>query len=171
MSRRFVIRDCVEADAETIVNLVRELAVYEKLEEHVKATADDLRRHLFGPDRTAEAILATVNEEPAGFAVFYTTFSTFRGGPVGYLEDLFVRPEHRGLGVGKALLASVARWAIARGCTRLDWSVLDWNSPAIGFYRSIGANPLDEWTSYRLDNEPLAALAATAPETLRASRS
>jgi GNAT superfamily N-acetyltransferase len=168
MSQPFVIRDCVETDAETIVNLIRELAVYEKLEEHAQATADDLRRHLFGPDRVAEAILATVDDEPVGVAIFFLTFSTFRGRPVGYLEDLFVRPQHRGIGVGKGLLAFVAQWAVARGCARLDWSVLDWNEPAIGFYRSIGAKPLDEWTSYRLDTEPLARL---AEESLRASRS
>lgn len=170
MNPRFVIRECVESDAETLANLVRELAVYEKLEMHVRATADDFRRHLFGPNRAAEAILATVDDQPVGFAIYFVTFSTFRGRPVGYLEDLFVRPEYRGLGVGKALLASVARWAVARGCARLDWSVLNWNEPAIGFYCAIGAEPLDEWTTYRLDTEPLAALAAAAPETLRASR-
>lgn len=170
MTPRFVIRDSLESDAETIANLVRELAVYEKLEMHANATADDFRRHLFGPDRAAEAILATVDDEPVGFAIFFLTFSTFRGRPVGYLEDLFVRPEHRGLGVGKALLAHVARWAVRRGCARLDWAVLNWNEAAIGFYSAIGAEPLDEWTTYRLDAQPLAALAASAPETLRASR-
>ncbi len=167
MTQRLVIRDCVESDAETLVNLVRELAVYEKLEAYAKATPDDFRRHLFGPGRSAEAVLATVDDEPVGFALFFTAFSTFRGQPVGYLEDLFVRPEHRGLGVGKALLAAVAQWAQARGCARLDWSVLDWNDPAIGFYRSIGARPLDGWTTYRLEAEPLARLAEQMPRAPR----
>jgi GNAT superfamily N-acetyltransferase len=157
------IRPCRPEDAETLVDLVRELAAYEHLESSARATPGDFRAHLFGPRPCAEAILAEVDDEPAGFALFFPTFSTFRGQPGLYLEDVFVRPEHRGRGIGKALLASVARLAVERGCGRLEWSVLDWNAPAIGFYRSLGARPLDEWTVYRIDDEPLARLATLAP--------
>ena len=158
------IRPCRPDDAETLVNLVRALAVYEKLEPFARAAPEAFRAHLFGPRPAAEAILAEVDGEPVGFALFFATFSTFRGQPGLYLEDLFVQPEHRGRGIGKALLATVARLAVARGCGRLEWSVLDWNAPAIGFYRSLGARPMDEWTTYRLDDEPLARLASRAPD-------
>jgi GNAT superfamily N-acetyltransferase len=159
----FVIRPCCPDDAETLVALVRELATYEHLEAFARATPDDFRAHLFGPRPAAEAILAEVGGSPVGFALFFSTFSTFRGQAGIYLEDVFVRPEHRGRGIGKALLAYVAQVAVARGCGRLEWSVLDWNAPAIGFYRALGARPLDEWTVYRIDDEPLARLARLAP--------
>ncbi|HZW31887.1 MAG TPA: GNAT family N-acetyltransferase [Isosphaeraceae bacterium] len=159
-----VIRPACPDDAETLVNLVRELAVYEKLEQYARATPEDFRRHLFGPHPAAEAALAEVAGQPVGFALWFATFSTFRGRPGLYLEDLFVRPEFRGRGIGKALLALVARLAVERGCGRLEWSVLNWNEPAIGFYRSLGARPLDEWTVYRLDGESLRRLADRAPE-------
>jgi GNAT superfamily N-acetyltransferase len=141
----FSIRAARPADAELLVNLVRELAVYEKLEQHARATPDDFRKHLFGPHAAAEAAVAEVDGEPAGFALWFSTFSTFRGQPGLYLEDIFVKPVYRG-----------------RGCGRLEWSVLDWNSPAIGFYRSLGARPMDEWTVYRIDDEPLRRLAEIA---------
>jgi GNAT superfamily N-acetyltransferase len=157
------IRPCRPDDAETLVELVRELAAYEHLEASARATPGDFRTHLFGPRPCAEAILAEVDGVPVGFALFFPTFSTFRGQPGLYLEDVFVRPEHRGRGIGKSLLASVARRAVARGCGRLEWAVLDWNAPAIGFYRALGARPLGEWTVYRIDDEPLARLAALAP--------
>jgi GNAT superfamily N-acetyltransferase len=134
-----------------------------ELEQHALATADAFRRHLFGPDRAAEAAVAEVGGEPAGFALWFETFSTFRGQPGLYLEDIFVRPGYRGGGIGKALLATVARRAVERGCGRLEWSVLNWNDPAIGFYRSLGARPMDEWTVYRIDDEPLERLAKIAP--------
>jgi GNAT superfamily N-acetyltransferase len=156
------IRPCRPDDAETLVALVRELAVYEHLEEYARAKPADFRAHLFGPRPSAEAILAQVGGEAAGFALYFSTFSTFRGQAGIYLEDVFVRPEHRGRGIGKALLATVARVAVERGCGRLEWSVLDWNEPAIGFYRALGARPLDEWTVYRVDDEPLARLARHA---------
>ena len=158
-----VYRSCVESDAETIVNLVRELAVYEKLETCAIATAADFRFHLFGPRPAAEAILAEVDGEAVGFALYFTSFSTFRGQPGLYLEDLFVRPAYRGRGLGKGLLASVARRAVERDCGRLEWAVLDWNEPSIGFYKSVGARPMDEWTVFRLDDESLARLASLAP--------
>ena len=160
----FTIRPCVEGDATTLANLVRELAVYEKLEHLALAGPDDFRVHLFGPRPAAEAILAEVGGEPVGFALFFPTFSTFRGQPGLYLEDLFVRPGERGRGIGKALIASLARLAVDRGYGRLEWAVLDWNAPAITFYQTVGARPLDEWTGYRIDDEPLARLAALAPD-------
>lgn len=159
----FTIRPAREDDAATIVNLVRELAVYEQLEEYANATADDFRRHLFGDRPHAEALIAEVAGEPVGFAIAFTTFSTFRGQPGMYLEDIFVRPAHRGLGIGKALLSTLARVAYDRGCGRVEWAVLDWNEPAIGFYRSLGARPMDEWTVYRVDDGALERLAAQAP--------
>ena len=125
---------------------------------------DDFRRHLFGADPAAEAAVAEVGGEPAGFALWFSTFSTFRGQPGLYLEDIFVKPGFRGRGIGKGLLAAVARRAVERGCGRLEWSVLDWNAPAIGFYRSLGARPMDEWTVYRIDDEPLRRLAELAPD-------
>jgi GNAT superfamily N-acetyltransferase len=153
------IRAARPEDAETIARLIRELAVYEKLEDQARATAEDLRRHLFGDRPAAEVILAEVDGQPVGFALFFPSFSTFRGQTGLYLEDLFVRPEHRGRGLGKALLATVARSAVERGCGRLEWSVLDWNAPSIAFYRAQGAEPMDEWTVFRLTDEALIALA------------
>jgi GNAT superfamily N-acetyltransferase len=157
------IRPCRPDDAEALVNLVRELAVYENLEEFARATPAQVRAHFFGPRPFAEAILAEVEGEPVGFAIFFGTYSTFRGQPGLYLEDIFVREEHRGRGIGRALLATVAKVAVERGCGRLEWSVLNWNEPAIGFYRALGAHPLDQWTVYRIDDEPLALLAQQAP--------
>ena len=158
-----VIRPVTPVDMEVLANLVRELAVYEKLEEHAKAGPEDFHRNLFGPRPAAEAAIAEVDGEPIGFALWFTTFSTFRGQPGIYLEDLFVRPRYRDRGIGKALLTMLARLATERGCGRLEWSVLNWNEPAIGFYRAIGARPMDEWTVYRLDDEPLRRLASSTP--------
>lgn len=155
----FTIRPACPDDAATLVNLIRELAVYERLEDHARATPEALREHLFGPRPYAEALIAEAGGEPAGFALFFSTFSTFRAQPSLYLEDLFVRPSQRGRGLGKALLARLAELAARRGCGRLEWAVLNWNEPALGFYRSLGARPLDEWTVYRLDGEALASLA------------
>jgi GNAT superfamily N-acetyltransferase len=156
------IRAARPGDAEVLVNLVRELAVYEKLEQHARATADNFEQHLFGPRPAAEAALAEVDGRPVGFALWFSTFSTFRGQPGLYLEDIFVRPEFRGRGIGKALLAAIARLAVERGCGRLEWSVLNWNAPAIGFYRRLGARPMDEWTVYRIDEGPLRRLGEQA---------
>jgi GNAT superfamily N-acetyltransferase len=163
------IRPCSITDAATLVNLIRKLAVYERLESYARATDDDLRRHLFGLRPSAEVLLAEARGEPVGFALFFATFSTFRGQPGLYLEDLFVREPYRGQGVGRALLASVARLAVERGCGRLEWSVLDWNTPAQGFYQALGARPLDGWTAYRIDDESLARLAAQAPPSQQAT--
>ncbi len=159
----FSIRPARPEDAATIANLVYELAVYEKLEQSARATPEDFRIHLFGPRPHAEAMVAEIDGEPVGFALFFPTFSTFRGQPGLYLEDIYVRPAHRGRGMGKALLAMVAKIAMDRGLDRLEWAVLNWNSPAIGFYRGLGARPLEDWTTYRLGDGPLAELAALAP--------
>ena len=146
-------------DAPTIVNLIRELAIYEKLEYQVQATPEALARHLFGDRPAAEVILAEVDHQAVGFALFFGNFSSFRSQPGLYLEDIFVRSEHRGQGIGKALLARVARIAVDRGCGRLEWSVLDWNQPSIDFYRAKGAVPMDEWTVFRVTDAALIALA------------
>ncbi len=114
---------------------------------------------MFGPRPTAEALLAECEGTPVGFALFFQNFSTFRGQPGIYLEDLFVRPEHRGRGIGKALLARLARIAVDRDCGRFEWAVLDWNTPAMGFYRALGASPMDDWTVYRLHETALRDLA------------
>ncbi|QEH37452.1 putative acetyltransferase [Aquisphaera giovannonii] len=160
----YSIRPARVEDAEALVNLVRELAVYEKLEQFAVATADDFRRHLFGPRPYAETFVAEVAGEVIGLAMAFPTFSTFRGKPGLYLEDLYVRPQHRGRGIGKALLATLAKLTRERGFGRLEWAVLDWNAPSIGFYRSLGARPMDEWTVFRIDDGALEQLASLAPE-------
>jgi GNAT superfamily N-acetyltransferase len=157
------IRPARPDDAELLVTMVRELAVYEKLEQYARATPDDFRQHLFGPRPVAGAAVAEASGEPAGFALWYTTFSTFRGRPGLYLEDIFVRQSYRGRGIGKALLSAVAQRALEMGAGKLEWSVLNWNAPAIGFYRALGAWPMDDWTVYRIDGEQLDRLAETAP--------
>jgi GNAT superfamily N-acetyltransferase len=155
-----VVRPARPEDSATIANLVRELAVYERLEQFARATQDDFLQHLFGPRPYAEAIMAEVGGEPVGFALFFATFSTFRGQPGLYLEDIYVKPAQRGRGIGKALLVTLAKLAIDRGLGRLEWAVLNWNSPAIGFYDKLGARPLNDWTTYRLSDGALAELAA-----------
>ena len=154
------LRPAIAADVPQILAFIRALADYERLLHEVVATEDGLRQALFGPRPYAEVVLAENAGAPVGFALFFHTFSTFVGRPGIYLEDLFVVPEARGMGVGKALLAELARLAVERRCGRVEWAVLDWNAPAIGFYDSLGARPNDEWTVYRLDGASLAALAA-----------
>jgi GNAT superfamily N-acetyltransferase len=165
--RDFTIRMAGPDDAPAIAALVRELAVFVKHEDHAKAAPEDFRRHLFGPRPAAEAALAEINGQPVGFALWFSTFSTFRGQPGLYLEDLFVRPEHRSRGIGKALLAVVAAQALDRGCGRVEWSVLKWNKAALGFYRSLEAQVLDEYTTCRIDEEPLLRLAGMAQQNGR----
>jgi GNAT superfamily N-acetyltransferase len=162
--RDFTIRMAGPADARTIAALVRELAAFVKHEDQARASPEDFHRHLFGPRPAAEAALAEVNGQPVGFALWFSTFSTFRGQPGLYLEDLFVRPEHRSRGIGKALLAAVAAQALERGCGRVEWAVLKWNTAAIGLYRSLEAQFLDEYATCRLDEEPLRKLARMALE-------
>ncbi|MET0371597.1 MAG: GNAT family N-acetyltransferase [Sphingobium sp.] len=154
-----LIRPAEPADIGTIQDFILALAGYEKLRHEARATREDLAHHLFGPRPMAEVLIADGAEGPIGFALFFHNFSTFEGKPGIYLEDLFVLPQARGLGAGKALLARLAALAVERGCARLEWSVLDWNAPAIAFYRRIGARPMDEWTVQRLDGSALRALA------------
>lgn len=154
------IRAAEPADIAVIEEFIHALAAYEKLAHAVKADRETLARYLFGPRPMAEVLIADRNGAPVGFALFFHNFSTFEGRPGLYLEDLFVRPEARGAGAGRALLARLAQLAIERDCARLEWSVLDWNAPAIAVYRAIGAVPMDEWTVQRLDGDALRALAA-----------
>jgi|EndMetStandDraft_9_1072997.scaffolds.fasta_scaffold46253_3 GNAT superfamily N-acetyltransferase len=155
------LRAATAADTAQILTFIRALADYERLLDRVVATEAGLREALFGPRPYAEVVLAEDAGTPVGFALFFHTFSTFLGQPGIYLEDLFVLPEARGRGVGRALLAHLARVAVERRCGRVEWAVLNWNEPAIRFYRSVGATPNDEWTVYRLTGAPLTALAHT----------
>ncbi len=151
------IRSASVEDVPEILRLIRGLAEYEKLEHEVVATEERLRRSLFGERPAAEAVLGMLGGRAVGFAVFFHNYSTFRACPGLYLEDLFVEPAHRGSGYGKALLLHLARLAVQRGCERMEWSVLDWNAPAIGFYRSLGAQLLDDWRICRLTGDALKA--------------
>ena len=152
------IRPAESADVPVIADLIRGLARYEKLESDVTMTDELLAGNLFGPRRYAETLLAEESGAPVAFALFFHSFSTFLAKPGIYLEDLFVVPEHRGRGIGRALLQRLAKIAVERGCGRLEWSVLDWNRDAIGFYERLGARPNSEWTVYRLAGEALTAL-------------
>lgn len=156
---RAEIRPATEDDVPIILSLIRELAEYERLSHEVVATEGLLRESLFGERRGAEVLIACCKGAPAGFALFFHSFSTFLGRPGIYLEDLYVKPKFRGRGIGRALLTHLARLAKERGCGRLEWSVLDWNEPAIKLYKSIGAVPMDEWTVYRVTGEALETLA------------
>jgi GNAT superfamily N-acetyltransferase len=147
------------ADVPLVLTFIRELAVYERLEDQVVATEADLATALFGPRPYAEVLLGCLEGEPVGYALFFHNFSTFLGKPGIHLEDLFVRPAARGAGVGRRLLAHLAHLTLERGCGRLDWAVLDWNEPSIGFYRGLGAATLDDWTTFRLSGDALARLA------------
>jgi GNAT superfamily N-acetyltransferase len=155
----FFIRDATEADLPVILQLIRELAEYERAPDQVVATVASLREALFGPDPAAEVILGEEMGEPTSFALFFHNFSTWNGRRGLYLEDLFVRPALRGKGYGRALLVRLAQIARERGCARMEWAVLDWNTPAIEFYRKLGARPNNEWTIFRLTQEGIAALA------------
>jgi GNAT superfamily N-acetyltransferase len=148
-----------EADVATIRSLISELAEYEKLSHVMTATEESLRRDLFGERPYAEALIGRLDGEPVGYALFFHTYSTFMGRPGLYLEDVYVTPAARGKGVGKALLRAVARIARDRRCGRLEWSVLNWNTPSIAFYDSLGATPMREWTAYRMDEATIAKLA------------
>ncbi|WP_371234124.1 N-acetyltransferase family protein [Pseudomonas sp. QE6] len=159
---RVTLRPAVPADIPLIIELITELADYERLVHEVKADAQRMHDHLFGPRPYAEVLIGEVDGLPQGFALFFHNYSTWLSQPGIYLEDLFVRPAARGAGLGKALLTELARLAVERGCGRLEWSVLDWNEPAIGFYRSLGARPQDEWTVYRLTGDALRELAHKA---------
>ncbi|HEY0974153.1 MAG TPA: GNAT family N-acetyltransferase [Solimonas sp.] len=154
------LRPAVEADVPVLLELIRGLAAYERLEHEVVATAAALQRTLFGATRYAEAMIAEWDDVPAGFALYFHNYSTFLAKPGIYLEDLFVRPDLRGRGIGRRLLVELARLAVARDCGRLEWSVLHWNEPARRFYESFGAQPLADWISHRVSGETLQRLAA-----------
>jgi GNAT superfamily N-acetyltransferase len=155
----FEIRPARVEDVPIILGLIRELATYERAPDEVTATEEQLVDVLFGEKRVAEVLLAFEGKSPVGFAVFFHNFSTWLGRPGLYLEDLFVKPDKRGKGYGRALLVDLAKIARDRGCGRMEWAVLNWNEPAIKFYRSLGAKPLDEWTVYRLTGDGITRLA------------
>ncbi|AOF98449.1 GNAT family N-acetyltransferase [Sphingobium sp. RAC03] len=159
MTDTILIRAAEPSDIDTILQFIRDLAAYEKLAHAVNTDRDTLARYLFGTRPMAEVLIAERQGDAIGFALFFHNFSTFEGRPGLYLEDLFVRPDARGSGAGKALLVRLAQLAVERDCARLEWSVLDWNEPAIAVYRAIGAVPMDEWTIQRLDGASLQALA------------
>lgn len=159
MSPSLRIRAAEPADVSLIMGFIRALADYERLAHEVVATEAELTRHLFGDRPYAEVVIAEWEGVPAGFALFFHNFSTFLGRPGLYLEDLFVLPDWRDKGVGRALLAHLARLALERGCGRLEWWVLDWNEAAIRFYRSLGAVAMDEWTVFRITGDALSNLA------------
>jgi len=162
-TENFAIRPATAADVPIILELIRALATYERAPNEVTATADGLNEVLFGEKPAAEVLLAFENETAVGFAVFFHNFSTWLGRPGLYLEDLFVRPEDRGKGFGRALLIHLAKIARDRGCGRMEWAVLDWNEPAIQFYRKLGAKSMDEWTVFRLKRDGIAKLADAEP--------
>lgn len=158
--KEVTIREAEPADTDLILRFIRELAVYEKAPDAVQASAQDIREALFSERATARGLICSVDGKEAGFAVYFYNFSTWLGRPGIYLEDVYVTPECRGAGAGTAILKYLARVAVARRCGRLEWSVLDWNMPAIRFYESLGAVALDEWIGYRLTGEALESLAA-----------
>jgi GNAT superfamily N-acetyltransferase len=155
------IERATERDVPLILRLIKELAEYERMAADVVATEDDLRETLFGSHPSAEVVIGYAGSEPAGFALFFHNYSTFLGRPGLYLEDLFVVPAYRGRGYGKALLVHLARIAVERRCGRFEWSVLDWNEPAIGFYKKLGAEPMDAWTIFRVTGDALHKLASS----------
>jgi GNAT superfamily N-acetyltransferase len=154
-----VIREAVVEDAELILGFVKDLARFEKAEDEVVATVSDIQAAIFGGDVTAKAIIGELDGKPVGFAVYFYNFSTWLGKKGLYLEDLYITPEYRGLGAGKSMLQYLAKQAVAENCGRFEWSVLDWNEPAIQFYESIGAKPKSEWLGYQLVGAALTAFA------------
>jgi GNAT superfamily N-acetyltransferase len=158
LSERLRIRPATPDDAALVMAFIRDLAEYEKLLDDVIATPTDIERALFAPQPRVFCDIAEWDGAPAGFALWFYNFSTFRGRHGIYLEDLFVKPVFRGHGIGKALLVGLAQRAVKEGCARVEWSVLDWNEPSINFYKALGAVPLDEWTIFRLTGEPLLSL-------------
>lgn len=158
MDNKLVIRPGTSEDIEIIYNFISQLAEYEKLTHEVTTTPEELAKTLFADNRHTHTIIAFYNEKPVGFALYFYNFSTFKGKPGLYLEDLFVIPEMRGKGFGKKLLIELGKIAKANNCARFEWSVLDWNKPAIDFYKSLGAKPMDEWTVFRLTEDGIKKL-------------
>ncbi len=159
MNGAVVLRDAVLGDEALVERFVRALAEYENLLRELRGTEEDFRRALFGPRPRAWALFAEAGGQDVGFALWFYSFSTFAAKPGLYVEDVYVQPEHRGRGIGRMIFRDLARRALDEGCARMDWSVLNWNAPAIGFYRSIGARPVNDWTVQRLDGDALRAFA------------
>lgn len=155
MENNICVRKALPGDLGLIVKLIRDLAEYEKLSAECFVSEEKLREHLFGPRPYCEVLIGEDERGPAGFALFFHNFSTFLAKPGIYLEDIFVLPERRGSGLGKALFKAVAKLAVERGCGRMDWAVLDWNEPAIGFYKKLGAKMMTDWTTCRLTGDAL----------------
>lgn len=158
-ARRIEVRAATETDVELVCGMIHALAEYERLAHECRATPAALHEHLFGPRRVAEALVGSIDGVPRGFALYFTTFSTFACRPGIWLEDLFVQPQARGAGLGKVLLVELARIASARGAARLEWTVLTWNEPALAFYASQGARRLDGWVQHRVEGAALEQLA------------
>jgi GNAT superfamily N-acetyltransferase len=165
-SHKVSVRAAVESDLPLILHLIESLADYEKLRDQCVATEQQLQATLFGAHPAAEVLIASIDSVPMGFALFFHNYSTFLAQPGIFLEDLFVKPDARGKGVGHALLSSLAQLAVERNCGRLEWSVLDWNELAISFYKRIGAVPMDEWTTFRLAGEALEGLASSRTDSV-----
>jgi GNAT superfamily N-acetyltransferase len=163
---RFRIKPATVDDVGLVLDFVKCLAEYERMADEVATTEDDLRESLFGPGAVAEAVIGYAGDEPVGLALFFYTYSTFTGRHSLYLEDIFVLPQWRGQGMGRELMGFLAKKALARKCRRLEWSVLDWNEPAIGFYKRLGAVPVNGWTTYRLAGAELEKLASEASPDL-----
>jgi len=161
-SNEFRIEPANEEDVPLLLTLIRGLADYERLSDRVSATEENLRASLFGERPYAEAVIAYDGNRPVGYAIYFFTYSSFQGLPGLYLEDLFVHPDSRGSGIGRRLLAFLARKAVERGCCRIEWAVLNWNKPAIGFYERLGAEQMNEWSVYRLSGERLEEMAGEA---------
>ena len=161
-SNKIRIRPATIDDCELILDFIRELAIYEKLEHELVATPQILAQTLFGDKAYAEVLIGEYDGSPVAYALYFHSFSTFHGRPGIYLEDVYVQPAMRGRGIGKLIMSTLAQLAIARGCARFEWSVLDWNAPSIAFYRSIGAQPMDGWTVQRVSGKALEDLAASS---------
>jgi len=162
MTNSLIIKQAIRTDVPVILQFIKELAEYEKLDHEVVATEEGLTKALFGEKPYAEVIIGYLDSEPVSFGLFFHNFSTFLGKPGIYLEDLFVKPNARGKGVGQKMLCYLAQLAKERDCGRLEWSVLNWNEPAIGFYQSLGAKPMNEWTVYRVTGQALDDLATSS---------
>lgn len=158
LKEKLVIREATKKDVPLILSLIKELAVYEKLLHEVVATEDQLTEMLFGQKKYAEVLIANYDNENAGFALFFHNFSTFLGKPGIYLEDIYVKPQLRGKGIGKSLLLSLVKLAKERNCGRVEWAVLNWNEPSIKFYKSLSAKPMNQWTVYRLSEDEINSL-------------
>ena len=157
--KRIEIRGAEVEDTLLILRFIKELAIYEKAEDQVEATVESIKESIFGPDSTTHAIICLIDGEPVGFAVYFFNYSTWLGKNGLYLEDLYIAPKHRKIGAGRAILKHLAQTAVYKGCGRFEWSVLDWNEPALDFYKSIGARPQNEWIIYRLSGQELIAFA------------